>query len=285
MQHSDRLARGDGKSARHVVEVALWANKVEGNGSFSAGPGHVPGSPYAVVTGQRNHLDSQRKGASVAAGLRRSVARGAYAGVCVDGYRVVVTVGPNNMVTKHLEIDPVRAPLIRMIFAMAQHGRTPWETAEAVNAAGWTTPRGRRRGEQVRFEGWGILRVLRNPRYAGLSPWKGEILAEAEWPRYVTPEVFVALRAKRMGKRRAVSLGPGRPRQPCLLVGVARCAACGAAIRAITGTPRLDGTQKRTYLCAGHQVSALRCAHDRGDRRRLGLRPPSRRAPRRSSRR
>jgi hypothetical protein len=28
VQHSDRLARGDGRSARHLVEIALWALKV-----------------------------------------------------------------------------------------------------------------------------------------------------------------------------------------------------------------------------------------------------------------
>jgi hypothetical protein len=75
---------------------------------------------YAVVTGQRNHLDSQRKGATVAAGLRRAVVRGTYAGTVLDGYRVAVTVGPRNVVSKRLEIDPDRAPLIETIFSMAQ---------------------------------------------------------------------------------------------------------------------------------------------------------------------
>lgn len=28
--HSDRLARGDGRSARHAVEIALWALKQDG---------------------------------------------------------------------------------------------------------------------------------------------------------------------------------------------------------------------------------------------------------------
>ncbi len=253
VQHSDRLARGDGKAARHVVEVALWANKTDVKIRSLQDADTFRDLLYAVVTGQRNHLDSQRKGASVSAGLHRAVARGGYAGICIDGYRVVVTVGPDNAVSKHLAIDPAREGLIRMIFAMAEDGRTPWETAEAVHAAGWTTPRGRHRGEPVRFEAWGILRVLRNPRYAGLSPWKGEILAPAHWPAYITPDAFEALRNKRIGKRRAVSLGPGRPRQPFLLVGVARCALCGSAIHAITATPRRDGTQRRTYVCAGHR--------------------------------
>src|ERR1035438_3030881 len=29
VQHSDRLARGDGKQARHTVEIALWAPKAD----------------------------------------------------------------------------------------------------------------------------------------------------------------------------------------------------------------------------------------------------------------
>jgi DNA invertase Pin-like site-specific DNA recombinase len=29
VQHSDRLARGDGKQARHLVEIALWALKAD----------------------------------------------------------------------------------------------------------------------------------------------------------------------------------------------------------------------------------------------------------------
>jgi len=84
VQHSDRLARGDGKLARHVVEVALWANKAEVTICSLQDPDTFRDLLYAVVTGQRNHLDSQRKGASVAAGLRRTVERGSYAGVCID---------------------------------------------------------------------------------------------------------------------------------------------------------------------------------------------------------
>ncbi len=251
VQHSDRLARGDGKTARHVVELALWASKAEVTIRSLQNPDTFRDLLYAVVTGQRNHLDSQRKGASVSAGLRRNVARGAYAGICVDGYRVVVTVGANNAVSKHLEIDPARAPLIEMVFALALEGSTPWETAEAVTAAGWTTARGLRTGRQVRFEAWGILRILNNPRYAGLSPWKGEVLAHADWPGFVTPAEFATLRVRRTRERRITSIGP-RPRQPFLLVGVARCSYCLSSIHAITGVARQDGSRARSYLCSGH---------------------------------
>jgi DNA invertase Pin-like site-specific DNA recombinase len=251
VQHSDRLARGDGKTARHVVELALWASKAEVTIRSLQDPDTFRDLLYAVVTGQRNHLDSQRKGASVAAGLRRSVARGAYAGTCVDGYRVVVSVGPNNAVRKHLEIDRVRAPLIELIFALALADSTPWQIAEAVTAAGWTTARGLRTGRQVRFEAWGVLRILNNPRYAGLSAWKGDVLARAEWPAFISPEQFARLRIRRTRERRITSIGP-RPSQPFLLVGVARCNYCLSAIHAITGTVRQDGSQARSYLCVGH---------------------------------
>ena len=256
VQHSDRLARGDGKTARHVVELALWASKAEVTIRSLQDPDTFRDLLYAVVTGQRNHLDSQRKGASVSAGLRRNVGRGAYAGTCVDGYRVVVVVGSKNVVSKHLEIDPVRAPLIEMIFAMALEGSTAWQIAEAVTAAGWTTARGLRTGRRVRFEAWGILRILNNPRYAGLSPWKGEVLADAEWPAFITQAEFATLRVRRTRERRIVSIGP-RPRQPFLLVGVARCSHCLSPVHAITGIVRQDGSRARSYLVRGPCLQAL----------------------------
>ena len=252
VQHSDRLARGDGKLARHVVEIALWANKADVTIRSLQDPDTFRDLLYAVVTGQRNHLDSQRKGASVAAGLRRTVERGSYAGICLDGYRVRVQVDAENAVSKRLEIDPKRAPVIRMIFDMARTGHTAEQTADAVTANGWTTPRGSHDGLPMRFEAAGILRVLRNPRYAGLSTWKGEVLARAQWPAYISPEEFRALSSKRMGKRRSRSLGP-YPKEPFLLVGVARCSLCGSAIHAVTYAVRSDGTCARKYLCRAHR--------------------------------
>ncbi len=245
VQHSDRLARGDGKLARHVVELALWANRAEVSICSLQDPDTFRDLLYAVVTGQRNHLDSQRKGATVEAGLRRTVARGAYAGICVDGYRRVVEVGPGNTVIKRLEIDPERAPLIELVFRLALDGSTPWEIARAVTAAGWQTVR--RRG---RYEAWGILRILNNPRYAGLSPWKGEILGPADWPAYITPEQFATLRVREK-RRPRISIGP-QPLRPYLLVSVARCGHCHSTMRAVTGKPRQDGTQRRSYKCSGH---------------------------------
>src|SRR5207245_819780 len=63
-QHSDRLARGDGRSARHVVEIALWALKRGVVVRTVQDPDTFRDLLYAVVTGQRNNEDSRRKGRS-----------------------------------------------------------------------------------------------------------------------------------------------------------------------------------------------------------------------------
>jgi DNA invertase Pin-like site-specific DNA recombinase len=53
-QHSDRLARGDGRTARHAVEIALWALKRDVRVRTVQDPDTFRDLLYAVVTGQRN---------------------------------------------------------------------------------------------------------------------------------------------------------------------------------------------------------------------------------------
>src|SRR5207247_11400371 len=114
-QHSDRLARGDGRSARHVVEVALWGLKCRVAVRTVQDPDTFRDLLYAVVTGERNYEDSRRKGLASAAGRRRAVERGDYTGAKPDGYMWVVEVDASGAVKKRLDADPARGPLIEMI--------------------------------------------------------------------------------------------------------------------------------------------------------------------------
>ncbi len=113
VQHSDRLARGDGKRARHTVELALWALKHEIRIRSLQDPDTFRDLLYAVVTGQRNHEDSRRKGLATQAGIRRAAARGQHTGPPPDGYRTVRRIAPDGTVASSREIDPDRRPLIR----------------------------------------------------------------------------------------------------------------------------------------------------------------------------
>jgi DNA invertase Pin-like site-specific DNA recombinase len=249
VQHSDRLARGDGRVARHLVEVALWALKANVAVRSIEDPDTFRDLLYAVVTGQRNHEDSRRKGAASAAGVKRAVYRGEYTGQPLDGYRVVVTANDRGHVTKRLEIDPEREALFRMIFRMAKRGAMPTRIARRANRAGWTTAPRRvdhRPGPITpRFVQW----VLDHPRYAGLAVHKGEVVGNGQWPAYISSREH-----KQLGARVRQYKSPKRPREPFLLAHLASCGLCGDYMITLTGKPRLDGTRRRTYVCHGHRT-------------------------------
>ena len=71
VQHSDRLARGDGRDARHLGEIYFWALKagvelrsVQDDSTFT--------NPLlAFAMGERNAEDSRRKSLAVKAGMKR----------------------------------------------------------------------------------------------------------------------------------------------------------------------------------------------------------------------
>jgi DNA invertase Pin-like site-specific DNA recombinase len=249
VQHSDRLARGDGRTARHLVEVALWASKadivvrsVQDNETFGD-------LLYAVVMGQRNHEDSRRKGAAVSAGIRRAAQRGEYRGTAADGYRVVVDVDDRGHVVKRLAIDPVRQPLIELVFSLARQGDGYGVIARKVNELGWRTAPRRRDLRPRPFDPNNVWGILTNPKYAALSSVKGEILGAAEWPAYITPEEYFA----RMARPRPYRLPrTGLPQLGYLLRSVTRCSLCGAHMSATTSAPRTDGVRPRRYICRSH---------------------------------
>jgi DNA invertase Pin-like site-specific DNA recombinase len=85
VQHSDRLARGDAKQARHLIEVVLWAIKNEVQLLSVQDPEMLSGGEMGllmgVIGGMRNHQDSKRKGLSVKDGIRRRATdRGQFVG-------------------------------------------------------------------------------------------------------------------------------------------------------------------------------------------------------------
>lgn len=245
-QHSDRLARGDGRSARHAVEIALWALKRDVRVRTVQDPDTFRDLLYAVVTGQRNHEDSRRRGATIAAGRRRAAARGDYLGYKPDGYRAQVQLDESGAVSKRLVIDPDRQPVIETVFRLALRGRGSGVIARALNDAGWLTKPLFRNSQPLPWTGQRVREIVKNPRYAGLSVVKSEVVASGHWPAYITPEEHGRLKAR---------MRPTRPplrREPYLLTRLARCGLCGGPSVARTQWQRKDGTFNRTYACTGH---------------------------------
>ena len=249
VQHSDRLARGDGRVARHAVEIALWALKHDIRVCSLQDPDTFRDLLYAVVTGHRNHEDSRRRGLALAAGRRRAASRGEFIGYVLDGYRVVVEVDDRGGIRRRIDFDETRRPVIEVLFGLALRGIGPAAIATRLNDAGWRTNPRRRNITPVLWRSDNIVAILRNPRYAGLSTYHGEVLGPAQWPGYVTPRQHERLKAQAERPRHTTS---HRQNETYLLAQLGRCGRCGSPLWVFTGHPRKDGTFCRRYICANH---------------------------------
>ena len=250
-QHSDRIARGDGRMARHTVEVALWALKNDVRVRTLQDPGTFHDLLYAVVTGQRNNEDSKRKAISSQAGRKRAIARGEYVGHLPDGYRLISWLDAHGKLCKRLEFDPDRRPLFELIFRLALRGSNCGQIAKTVNNRGWLTKPVRRIDRPRPFDVGKIYDLLRNPRYAALSVYRGEVLARGHWPAYISERQH-----ERIGQLLA-SARDGHSRGPLdvyLLARLAHCGRCGHPLRVHTGRPRRDGARPRSYVCSSHRA-------------------------------
>ncbi len=152
-------------------------------------------------------------------------------------------------VSKRMVIDPDREPLYRLIFRLALRGKRSGTIARAVNDAGWLTKPFFKRGAPRVFTPDRVLAIIKNPRYAGLSIFDGEVLARGHWPAYITERQHNRLRAA-FGERRPTK----EPRQleTYLLRHLAICGHCGAPLYTRTGLPHRDGTFARRYACRDH---------------------------------
>ncbi|HEX4188219.1 MAG TPA: recombinase zinc beta ribbon domain-containing protein [Solirubrobacteraceae bacterium] len=132
---------------------------------------------------------------------------------------------------------------------MAKRGAMPTNIARRANNEGWrTAPRryDRQPGPILpRFVQW----VLDHPRYAGLAVYKGEIVGEAQWPRYLSPREHEHLKRRVRAYR-----SPRLPREPFLLAHLASCGRCGSYMVTLAGKPGKDETRRRTYVCHGHRT-------------------------------
>lgn len=252
VQHSDRLARGDGQSARHTVEIALWALKAGVEICTIHDPDTFRDLLYAVVTGQRNYEDSRRKGLSSQSGRRRAAARGDFIGYRPDGYRIAISVDDRGRVKKQLEIDPARQLVFETLFALALAGKRPAAIVASLRERGWLTKPSRRGDRAVPWTIGRVIEVLQNPRYAGLALFGGQIVARGHWPAYISEREHERLRAS-VDQRRPTKA----PRQleTYLLARLLRCGRCGESMYCLTGLERADGTFARRYACSGRSLS------------------------------
>jgi site-specific DNA recombinase len=249
-QHSDRFARGDGRSARHTVEIALWALKGNVSVRTVQDPDTFRDLLYAVVTGQRNHEDSRRKGLAMAAGRRKAALKGEYVGYRPDGYRIAVDGDDLGRVEKRMVIDPKRREVIELIFRLGLRGRSGGQIARTLNDRGWLTNFHSGRARPERWASHSVCRVLTNPRYAGLAVVDGKVAARGNWPAYITERQHQRLCDLNAARRPKQKLSLRR--ESYLLASLLRCGVCGQPFYCVTGKQMADETRQRRYVCASH---------------------------------
>lgn len=238
VQHSDRLARGDGITADHLAEVWFALRRHGVRLRSVQDDGNLEDAIRVVLIGERNHEDSKRKSHATRSGLQRRKDRGEPVGALLFGYRVEAVIEDGRVRTSRV-VDLVQAAIVERIFDKVEAGYTFGGVARALNADGLRTQRGR---------DWTTRRIrdmVLNEDYTGANGYP-PIVDAGRWQRIVD-------RVQRMDPVAVQArMGGRRPAQEYLLRRVAFCGRCGRALRVRT-------TTRRTYVCAAVRESRGLC--------------------------
>ena len=143
VQHSDRVARGDGIEADHLAEV-FFALRRGGVALRSVqDDSNLDDAIRVVLIGERNHEDSRRKGAAVSSGMKRRKAKGLHnvGGPGKFGYDLVRD-EYGRPAPVPLRINRAEAVTVRRIFNDLAHGISQKQLARDLNDDGLTTKTG-----------------------------------------------------------------------------------------------------------------------------------------------
>ena len=167
-----------------------------------------------------------------------------------------------DVVDKHLVVNDLEAVVVREIFDLYLQHRSALAVMRLLNEAGRATKRHRAKNGNVReARAWtkdAVLRVLRNPVFAGYMPYRDEI-HDGEHEGIVDPEVFARARALldgNGGKKRRHASNPAY-----LLRGLLGCGICGKAYTPASTTKKKSGKEYRYYRCVTRDKEGARaCA-------------------------
>jgi DNA invertase Pin-like site-specific DNA recombinase len=247
VQHSDRLARGDAKQARHLIEVVLWAIKSDVQLLSVQDPEMLAGGDMALlmgaIGGMRNNQDSKRKSESVKDGVRRAAEqRGQFIGGRRPyGYRRRYTNDKTGRPTGPLVIDQAEAAVVRYIFSEFVAGRSQNHIARRLehDKVSNLTPNGSWYASTV-------LKMLTNPLYIGRVRHRGVEYSGGHQP-IIDSDTW-----KQAQRLREARKAQGRPRGRRtaglhLLTEKLLICTCGAPMS--PRTKRAAGQTYDTYQC------------------------------------
>jgi DNA invertase Pin-like site-specific DNA recombinase len=237
VQHSDRLARGDGITADHLAEV--WFALRRGGVRLRSvqDDSNLEDAIRVVLIGERNHEDSKRKSESVKSGMARRAERGQYnGGRPTYGYRFDGAKGDYALV-----IVAAEAVIVVRIFEAFVAGRSLGSIARDLNRDGVRT----QRGDEWR-QGT-ITKMLANPMYVGRLRFNGEVV-NGSHPPILSEELWNRAATLRMANTATPGKGRGRPPLATfVLQRLLRCGLCGGPM--VARTMRKHGRVYAYYEC------------------------------------
>ena len=213
------------------------------------------------IIGIFDEYTSRENGKNVIRSMRESARQGFWNGSRPPlGYRAVESERRGAKIKKKLEIDPVEAETVRLIYRLYLEGdgtRPPLgvkDTCKWLNSHGYRTRRGSTFGIGP------LHRILTSSYYAKGSipfgvkvartgqPHAAEDIVEVPLPAIIAPETF-ALVQEKLARNNPHVTPPRIVNGPTLLAGLAVCGTCGAGMTR-SGTKR----RQRSYVyysCAG----------------------------------
>jgi site-specific DNA recombinase len=213
---------------------------------------------------------SRENGKNVIRAMRESAKQGFWNGATPPlGYRIVAAERRGSKVKKRLEIDPVEAELVRLIFRLYAEGDGGSGPLGVKEATKWLNEHGYRTRRGSTF-GVGLLhRILKSSYYAtGKWPYGRRnsrtgglhdpaTIVEIDIPPIIPLELVEKVQARLVRNNPKVT-PPRVVNGPTLLTGLATCACCGAGMTR-TGTRRRNRSYSY-YSCGGcHQKGRSVC--------------------------
>ena len=197
--------------------------------------------------------------------LASKVEHGDMVGPVPAGYLRRKEVLPSGRIARTwVELDPERAPTIRLVFKDYATGLYSYKgLAMSLNDRNIPLarpPHFRNNRAPARIWTADVLKdLLANPRYAGKVPRRDGRVFEARFPRMVDDETWAACVKARMQGRTKMSdaiKGPRRRSSVYLLTGVLRCARCGSSVSGERRAADARHSRARVaYVCYQRRVA------------------------------
>jgi DNA invertase Pin-like site-specific DNA recombinase len=259
VQHSDRLARGDGITADHLAEVWFALRRHGVRLRSVQDDSNLEDAIRVVLIGERNFEDSRRKSAAVKSGMERRKQRGLATGSPPKlGYVAVRDEYGRTVPELPYVPVPAEAAIVNRMYAEYAAGKSQKQITRRLNADGLTAKRG---GTWTQGT---VSKILSDPRYMGYLPDADGKLIEAQHEAIVSPALWRQVETLRKAGRKSEGGKRGRmTRGRHLLVnGHLRCGQCGAAMIPRTSV-RTHGAKQypyEVYRCSSRLADVNSCA-------------------------